>query len=128
MTTAPESLGHYPGRPAIDAYGNGGFRFADMSHRGHLLFLPTGVFGSTTSDPDALAREALAMLIQQPTPQMVLLLGTGHKQVFPSPATRKLFAEVGIGLEAMTTGSACRTYNILLSEQRAVAAAVMAVE
>ncbi|HWT30522.1 MAG TPA: hypothetical protein VN240_05780, partial [Propylenella sp.] len=33
----------YPGRAAIDAYGNGGFRFADMSHRGSILALPSGI-------------------------------------------------------------------------------------
>ena len=34
---------HYPGRAPIEAYGNGGFRFADMSHRGSLLALPSGM-------------------------------------------------------------------------------------
>lgn len=36
---------HYPGRAPIDAYGNGGFRFAGMSHRGSLLCLPSGIYG-----------------------------------------------------------------------------------
>ena len=35
----------YPGRAPIDAYGNGGFRFAEMSHRGSLLCLPSGIYG-----------------------------------------------------------------------------------
>ena len=38
---------HFPGRAPIDAYGNGGFRFADMSHRGSILCLPSGVYGIT---------------------------------------------------------------------------------
>ena len=122
-----ERTPHCPGRPPVDAYGNGGFRFADMSHRGHLLFLPTGVFGAVAADPDALAREALEQLRIDTTLQTVLLLGTGLKQIFPSLATRRLFADAGIGLEAMDTGAACRTYNVLLAEKRAVAAALMAV-
>lgn len=119
---------HFPGRPPIDAYGNGGFRFADMSHKGNMLFVPSGVFGSTASDSDALARAALAHLIARPEPQTVLLLGTGARQIFPTLDLRRAFADAGIGLEAMDTGAACRTYNVLLAEQRAVAAALIAVD
>ncbi len=120
--------GRFPGRPPIDAYGNGGFRFADMSHRGHILCLPAGVFASTASMTDAIALEALAHLTGQAETQTVLLLGTGRHQIFPSAGTRKLFSDAGIGLEAMDTGAACRTYNVLLAEKRAVAAALLAVE
>ena len=45
---------HFPGRAPIDAYGNGGFRFADMSHRGSLLCLPSGIYGWQPADPAAL--------------------------------------------------------------------------
>ena len=122
------STPHCPGRPPIDAYGNGGFRFADMSHKGNLLFVPTGVYASSASDPDALACEALAHLRVDPPPQTVLLVGTGRKQIFPSPETYRAFADAGISLEAMDTGAACRTYNVLLAEKRAVAAALIAVD
>ncbi|MEM9360380.1 MAG: MTH938/NDUFAF3 family protein, partial [Pseudomonadota bacterium] len=57
-----------------------------------------------------------------------LLLGTGRKQHFPTPELRAAFAEAGIGLEAMNTGAACRTYNVLLAEGRPVAAALIAVD
>ncbi len=120
--------GHFPGRPPIDAYGNGGFRFADMSHRGNLLLLPSGVSATMAADVDAIAREALAGLLANLEAQTVLLVGTGLRQVFPSPETRKLFAGAGVGLEAMDTGAACRTYNVLLAEKRAVAVALVAVE
>jgi uncharacterized protein len=55
----------------------------------------------------------------------LLLLGTGEKQVFPQP---KLFADIyklGIGIEIMTTAAACRTYNVLLAEDRNVIAALI---
>jgi uncharacterized protein len=58
----------------------------------------------------------------------VLLLGTGTKQVFPAPDVRRAFADAGVGLEAMTTGAACRTYNILLAEGRMVGAALIPVD
>ncbi len=131
MTAKPPATpfaGHFPGRPPIDAYGNGGFRFADMSHRGNLLFVSTGVFATLSADVDAIAREALEKLRDGLEAQTVLLVGTGRKQVFPSADTRKLFADAGVGLEAMDTGAACRTYNVLLAEKRAVATAVIAVD
>lgn len=55
----------------------------------------------------------------------VILLGTGARQRFPAPALLRPLIEAGIGAEIMDTGAACRTYNILLAEGRAVAAALI---
>lgn len=118
---------HFPGRAPIDAYGNGGFRFADMSHRGSILCAASGIYAIEGATPDELALVALERLRTEPELQLVLLLGTGRAQVFPSPATRKAFADANIGLESMDTGAAARTYNVLLAERRPVAAALMAV-
>jgi uncharacterized protein len=52
----------------------------------------------------------------------VVLLGTGVRQSFPSAAVREAFAARGIGLEAMDLGAACRTYNVLVQEERRVVA------
>lgn len=52
----------------------------------------------------------------------VVLLGTGQRQVFPDPAFGAQFLAAGIGFEVMDTGAACRTFNVLVSEQRRVAA------
>ncbi|MGH8258523.1 MAG: Mth938-like domain-containing protein [Steroidobacteraceae bacterium] len=52
----------------------------------------------------------------------VVLLGTGDTQRFPSAAVREAFASRGIGLETMDLGAACRTYNILVQEERRVVA------
>jgi uncharacterized protein len=54
----------------------------------------------------------------------VVLLGTGARQRFPPPAIRSAFAERGIGLEVMDLGAACRTYNILVQEERRAVAAL----
>lgn len=123
-----QSVPHFPGRAPIDAYGNGGFRFAEMSHRGSILCAASGIYAIEGATPDAMALAALERLRGEKELQLVLLLGTGRTQVFPSAETRKAFAEACIGLEAMDTGAAARTYNVLLAEQRAVAAALMAVE
>jgi uncharacterized protein len=54
-------------------------------------------------------------------PELVLL-GTGKRQVFPSPEFGVRFLRAGIGFEVMDTGAACRTFNVLVAEQRRVVA------
>ncbi len=55
----------------------------------------------------------------------LVLLGTGSRQRFPAPALYRGLIDAGIGLEAMTTAAACRTFNILAGEGRRVAAALL---
>lgn len=118
---------HFPGRAPIDAYGNGGFRFADMSHRGSILCLPSGIHGWSAAEGDALTAELFARVLAEAQGVEVLLVGTG-KELRPLPAALKAaLREKGIGSDPMSTGAAVRTYNIMLSESRAVAAALMAV-
>ena len=126
MVTVP-IFPFYPGRAPIDAYGNGGFRFAGMSHRGSLLCLPSGVYAWQSPLPEDLGLESLARVLAETDAIDALLLGTGAAQVFPSSAVRKGFIEAGIGLEPMSTGAAARTYNVLLAEGRPIAAALIAV-
>jgi uncharacterized protein len=57
-------------------------------------------------------------------PELVLL-GTGQRQIFPAAAFRAQFLSAGIGFEVMDTGAACRTFNVLVAEQRRVAALLM---
>jgi len=121
--------GHYPGRAPIDAYGNGGFRFASMSHKGSIIALPSGVWAWDINDPAHITIPALTRVFGEPRGGdfQFLLLGTGASQVFPSPDVRKAFADCGIGLDVMTTGAAARTYNVLLAEGRPLGAALIAV-
>ncbi len=120
--------GHYPGRSPIDAYGNGGFRFAEMSHRGSLLFLPSGVWAWEPQMPSGLQLQHFHRVLGEREHIGVLLLGTGAAHVFPSREIKRSFEAAGIVLESMTTGAAARTYNILLAEQRRVGAALIAVD
>ena len=122
-----QRVAHYPGRAPIDAYGNGGFRFADMSHRGSILCLPSGIYAWDVADAAALTLDDLAPVLAEAAALGFLLLGTGALQVFPSKDIAKAFADARLGLDPMSTGAAARTYNILLAEQRRVAAALIAV-
>jgi len=118
---------HFPGRAPIDAYGNGGFRFAEMSHRGSLLCLPSGVHGWTFPEGEALTVEALAMVLDEAEDIEVLLVGTGP-EIRPLPQALKVALRArGISSDPMSTGAAVRTYNVMLAESRAVAAALIAV-
>lgn len=118
----------FPGQSPIDAYGGGGFRFAEMSHRGSLLCLPSGMHGWRVAVMDAVTLESLAQVIAEVDQIEVLLLGTGSSQVFLDHDLRESLTERGVFTEAMSTGAAARTYNVLLAEQRAVAAALIAVD
>ena len=118
---------HFPGRAPIDAYGNGGFRFADMSHRGSLLCLPSGIHRWDMQEGDPLTIEAFARVLAEAEGIEVVLVGTGAN-LKPLPASLKAALKAkGIASDPMSTGAAVRTFNIMLAESRAVAAALIAV-
>jgi uncharacterized protein len=120
--------GFYPYQAPIEAYGNGGFRFAGMSHRGSLLCLPTGMHAWEVTAPADLTLERLGLVLEASERIDVLLIGLGKDIAAIDPAVRAAMRERGIIVEAVGTGGAVRTYNILLAEQRQVAAALIAVE
>ena len=119
---------HFPGRPPIDTYGAGGFRFADMSHRGSILCLPSGVHGWEVDGPDGLSAAALEQVLAEAGDIEVLLVGMGDDFRRIPKDLHAILREHGIVADAMSTGSAVRTYNVLLAEDRAVAAALIAVD
>lgn len=118
----------FPGRAPIEAYGNGGFRFADMSHRGSILALPDGIEAWAVTRPDDITPETLQRLIQRAATMEILLIGTGDGLVPLPRDARQALEAAGLAPDLMSTGAAVRTYNVLLSEQRAVAAALVAVD
>jgi uncharacterized protein len=119
--------GHYPQQVPIDAYGNGGFRFADMSHRGSLLCLPSGMHAWSVGSAEQLTLESLAPVLAASAGIDVLLIGLGTDISGVAPRIREVLRAEGIIVEAIATGGAVRTYNVLLGEDRAVAAALIAV-
>lgn len=129
MIEPPRYNGHFPGRAPFDAYGKGGFRFGGMSHRGALIALPSGIWAWDIGAPDAISLATLERVLCEPRGNdfQFLLLGTGSSQVFPSAEVRRAFIDAGIGLDVMSTGAACRTYNVLVAEGRPVGAAVLPV-
>lgn len=122
-------LGHgfVPGRHEIDFYGQGGFRFAGMSHKGSILALPSGIVAwPVTSAGELTASDLEAALAEVPKIDF-LLIGTGLEIVSLPAELRRPFREAGISVDTMQTGAAARTYNILVGEKRRVGAALIAV-
>lgn len=119
---------HFPGRAPVEAYGNGGFRFAGMSHRGSILALLSGVYAWPVIEADNITETSLRRLFRENERPELLLIGTGRRLVSATTGVRLACSEHGIRIEAMDTGAAVRTYNVLLAEQRSVAAALIAVE
>lgn len=118
---------HFPGSAPIDAYGNGGFRFADMSHKGAILCLPSGIYGWQPSDKIPTIAD-LTPILKEADKIEILLIGTGEKLLRLPKEVRSKLQMRHISSDTMSTGAAVRTYNVLLSEDRAVAAMLYAVE
>jgi len=126
MNPAPEGL-HLPRSAPIEAYGNGGFRFADMSHRGSLLCLPDAIWAWAVDDPKNIDRYSLQQIFEHANQIDTLLIGTGS-EVWIAPAPlRNAFRALHVTLDTMQTGPAIRTYNVMIGERRRVAAALIAV-
>jgi len=118
---------HLPRRAPIDGYGQGSFRFAGMSHHGSLLCLPSGIWAWPPVAATEIDAAALAPLFAEAGEIDLFLLGTGAAPwLLPEPLRWEL-RDRHIVLESMTTGPAVRTYNILLGENRRVAAGLIAV-
>jgi uncharacterized protein len=98
-----------------------------MSHRGSILCLPSGIHGWEPADPAAFTVGDFARVIDEAAEIDILLVGCGAElRLLPAPL-RAALREAGIAAEPMSTGSAVRTYNVLLAEERRVAAALVAV-
>ena len=128
MSTATE--GYVPGRHAIEAYGAGGFRFAGMSHRGSILATPAGVRAIAALSLNDVDAETLEPLFEEvaanPRSIEILVIGTGEKFAPIGTGLREMFRKAGLRVESMATGPAARMYNVLLAENRRVAAILLA--
>lgn len=120
--------GHYPYQAVIDAYGDGGFRFAEMSHRGSVISLASGMYAWEVDAPAGITLASLSRVLHEADALDVLLIGTGHDIAAIASDIRPAFRDKGVIIEAVSTGSAVRTYNVLLAESRAVGAALISVE
>jgi uncharacterized protein len=128
MADGGAGVPHLPRPAPIEAYGNGGFRFGGMSHRGSLLCLPDGIWPWPLIGVSELTEAALEPVFSRAESLDFFLIGGGADPfVLPAPM-RARFNAASLSVDAMPTGAAVRTYNILLAENRRVGAGLIAVD
>ena len=130
MSEAEPRPAFAPGSHPITAHGHGAFAFAGMSHAGSILVTPKGVRAIAATSVDDLDPVALAPLIaecaENPGSIEFLVVGTGERMA-PIPKTLRIaLSRAGLRFEGMATGPALRVYNVMQSEGRRVAAALIA--
>jgi uncharacterized protein len=114
--------------PSIDAYGQGGFRLSGARHEGSVLILKDVARPWPVTAMAELALATLDPVLQAGRGDVeFLLLGTGTTNARPPREVREALLAAGIGLEFMDTPAAARLYNVLTSEGRRLAAALIAV-
>ncbi len=119
--------GFLPGRHAITGFGEEGFRFGGMSHKGSILVLPSGIHAIEMAEPFAHADALYDKVFAEAAAIDILLIGAG---MIPIPIPQPLrwrFRDAGISADSMTTAAACTTFAVLLEEGRRVAAVLTAV-
>lgn len=111
------------GRNLVTAYGAGYVSINEQRYERHIVVTPAhAVLDWDPASFDALAPGHMSALLEL-APEIVIL-GTGSTLRFPHPRITQPLAEAHVGFEAMDTGAACRTYNILMAEGRQVVAAI----
>lgn len=117
----------FPVQPPIDAYGDGGFRIAGRRMTGSVLLMPSGIYPWPGNDMTDLDEAALAPILAAAAEFDILLFGCGARIVRPTKPIQTTLSDGCVACDYLDTGAACRTYNVLLAENRLVAAALIAV-
>jgi uncharacterized protein len=118
------------GRQIIDGYGGGGFRVSGQRIEGSIIVFPDQVSPWSVAEVAALSAgslDAVSAAGRAGTVEL-LLVGTGARMTRIDGALRQALRADGVVVEAMDTGAACRTYNVLMAEGRRVAAALIAID
>ena len=109
----------------IRTYGPGHFLISERDWHEPVLVTPTGSTPWAVTRAEDLSPDNVAAARQGAAPAELLVVGCGPRAVFIPPAVRAAFKQVGLALEVVDSGSACRIYNVLLAEGRRVAAALI---
>ena len=126
MPVPPEAP-HLPRAAAIEGYGQGGFHFDTMSHVGSLMCLPDAIWAWPLTRASDIDRTSLKRVFDNAAVIDTLIVGTGSEVWTVPRDLREALRSVGVVIDAMQTGPAIRTYNVMMGERRRVAAALIAV-
>ena len=118
----------FEGRNIIQSYGNGKFQINDKQYDHSVLVLPDQIIPWTPIDTNNLIVDDFKKVLTVGPIVELLVLGCGKTTWFLPLPLRDELKEMGLVLEPMDTGAACRTFNVLLGENRRIAAALMLVD
>lgn len=110
----------------VNSYGDGGFKVSGVRHQGSILVLPDATASWPVESFDKLSLKTLQPIIDAVPAVEVLIVGCGSSLKLLPTTLREVLRSKSIGIEAMDTRAACRTYNVLAGEGRRVAAALIA--
>lgn len=117
----------FDGQPLIEAYGDLGFRLASQRFEGSILLTPRGLYPWSAASLVEADAASLAPLVESASAFDFLIVGGGPNFGRFSKNLTIYLSNLGIVPDFMDTGAACRTYNVLRSEDRRIAAALIAV-
>lgn len=115
------------GKKIISGYGNGLFTINKEPIAGSIMILPDCVLPWQVTTPEDITIASLESVLHSDEEIEIFLIGSGAGHYFPDFALCHALKQRGISVDSMSTGAACRTFNVLLSEARKVAAALIAV-
>ena len=119
---------HAPtGRQIVQRYGNGGFRVSGVDFTGSVIVLPDGTASWPLATMEDLTIDAFAPALEVAGFLDVFLLGCGVRMQLLSPDLRAALRDRGLAVDTMETGAACRSFNVLITEGRSAAAALLAI-
>jgi uncharacterized protein len=116
-----------PGSQLIQGYGDGGFRISGTVHSASVLVFPKRTVAWPVTVAADITLDSLAEVAASVEANQILVVGCGSRFAPPPAGLGEELREAGISLEWMDTGAACRTYNVLLIDDRAVTAALIAI-
>ena len=117
------------GRQIVESYGEARFRVSGRVHAGSILVFTDRTLAFAAADMSAIGSEILAPVLEagRAGTLELLILGCDKRMALVPAELRQTLRDAGVVVEAMDTGAACRTYNVLMAEGRRVAAALIAV-
>ena len=111
----------------MDGYGDGGFRINGERREGGLIVLETEALSIPAVSMDDLTPAVLQPLVDRADALDVVIFGTGARMAFLPPEVMELLDRHRIGFDPMDTGAACRSFNVLVTEDRRAAAVLLPV-
>ena len=111
----------------IKAYSTGSIQVNETVYTEPLIVMPESLVTDWGAAPVKELSAGHFDALNEYAPE-ILLLGTGAVQTFPPARLMADLSRRGMGLEVMDTAAACRTFNVLMSEDRRVAAALLMIE